>query len=153
MSDKENDLLRNIERMCPKDECAEQIAGRHGVTLKRRQLVYDGGNTRVKYTCPVCRQSTFFCLNYRGHVVESSNDCFIATVAYASADAPQVQRLRAYRDQHLMKRPLGRWLVDQYYAWVGPCCATLVAWGGEPAKRAVRCLLNAWVRRLPHHLD
>jgi isopenicillin-N N-acyltransferase-like protein len=41
--------------------------------------------------------------------------CFIATVAYGTPMAEEIQILREFRDEYLLTNPLGRALVDFYY--------------------------------------
>lgn len=53
------------------------------------------------------------------------NACFVATVAYGSYDAPQVQVLRRYRDTSLARTMHGRAFIRAYYA-LGPHLANLL---------------------------
>lgn len=45
----------------------------------------------------------------------TSNSCFIATAAYGTPMATQIQVLREFRDEYLLTNPMGQALVDFYY--------------------------------------
>ena len=76
--------------------------------------------------------------------------CFVATAAYGTPLAHEVQSLRRLRDRQLLANPIGRALVDAYYRH-GPAAARFIA--PHPELRSwVRGLLTpliAIARRLP----
>ena len=52
--------------------------------------------------------------------------CFIATAVYGNANAPQVQTLREFRDNILIKNSLGRVITDFYYGGAGEKTAAFI---------------------------
>ena len=70
--------------------------------------------------------------------------CIIATVAYGSELAPEVQMLRSFRDQYVMSTFAGRCFMEAfnafYYSW-SPSIAEQLYYS-EPAKAVVRALLQ-----------
>jgi hypothetical protein len=70
--------------------------------------------------------------------------CFIATAAYGSPLAAEVQTLRAFRDEVLERSAVGRWFVSVYYT-LSPPLAALIARSGV-ARAVVRGLLRPVVR-------
>ncbi len=57
---------------------------------------------------------------------KSDSSCFIATAAYGSETASQLDTFRAFRDNALMKSKPGRWLVSTYYS-LSPPVADFIA--------------------------
>lgn len=65
--------------------------------------------------------------------------CFIATAAFGSEMAPEVQSFRDFRNEFLLSNPLGRAFVKTYYKY-SPYYAHLIA-ENEEAKMVVRAAL------------
>lgn len=75
--------------------------------------------------------SNQFCTTFPASAMEvetfiKSGRCFIATAAYRDPKAPQVERLRQFRDRVLKRFSLGRSFVDFYYAHSEPAAEWLM---------------------------
>ena len=70
-------------------------------------------------------------------------DCFVATVAFGGPDAADVQALRAFRDQTLVRYRAGRLFTTAYYRY-GPRLAGIVA-RHAPLRRAAAFTLHRFV--------
>jgi len=81
-----------------------------------------------------------------GDAVSDTWQCFIATAAYGTPLAPELDILRAWRDRSLLPTFWGRQLVRTYYR-VSPPIADLIR-GRESRMRIVRGLIDALIRRL-----
>lgn len=68
------------------------------------------------------------------------SDCFIATAAFGSSTAPQLDILRSFRNQFLLSNTLGRWFVKKYYKY-SPKWAQKIK-RKESAKAFVRATLS-----------
>lgn len=69
--------------------------------------------------------------------------CFIATAAFDSDMAPQVKRLREFRDEYLIGNPAGRFLVKNYYR-LSPPLADFIR-DNETAKNIARGFIQLLV--------
>jgi tetratricopeptide (TPR) repeat protein len=84
--------------------------------------------------------------NYEKLKAASSSSCFIATAAYGSEWAPEVDLLRAWRDESLLPTRAGRHFVALYYRFSPPVAALI---SPRPyARAAVRRLLTPVVHFL-----
>ena len=76
----------------------------------------------------------------------SSPTCFVATAAFGDPFHPDVKALRAFRDNHLVRYSLGRFLVSVYWV-VGPHLASCTK-PKHPHAMVVRFMLAAFVSTL-----
>lgn len=78
------------------------------------------GTVTIRYV-PDNQQITLQCQA----AIASTSGCFIATAAYGSDMAPDVQALRKFRDEKLMTNPAGEKFVEFYYS-VSPPIADVI---------------------------
>lgn len=72
--------------------------------------------------------------------------CFIATEVYGNPDAPEVEKLRDFRDKILRRSKLGKKIIELYYGGLGEGLAQIV--GDFPfSKPAIKKGLDYIARR------
>ncbi len=76
--------------------------------------------------------------------LKTKEGCFIATAVYESDDAPEVVKLRLFRDEILSRNRLGRTFIELYYKF-SPALAVRIA-RNPPLKRALRLFFNRALR-------
>jgi hypothetical protein len=77
--------------------------------------------------------------------------CFVATAAFESEEASELDFLRDYRDLVLMKSLLGRKFISIYYR-IGPIVAQVVS-KSETLRYASRSIIRVIIRLLPKQLN
>lgn len=77
---------------------------------------------------------------------KSSSNCFIATAAYGGPLTNEVEFLRHWRDEYLLKSTGGRLIVGLYYR-ISPPIAYFIS-KSEGRRVLVRNLLNKWIKFL-----
>jgi hypothetical protein len=81
-----------------------------------------------------------------GEQSKKMSNCYIATAVYGGIEAPEVRRLRRWRDETLNKSRFGRRVCALYYKF-SPRLARKLSPSGA-ASRAVRRVLDMFVKRL-----
>jgi hypothetical protein len=131
-------------------------AGRKGAwEVDHANPVSRGGTDYYRNLSPACIEcnrdkSDRTAQSYQRSVDQSStssgNGCFVATAAYGSSLAPEVDRFRVFRDAVLLRRRLGRLFVRAYYALSPPAAA--VVRRSAYFRRTARIFLSVIARRL-----
>ena len=76
------------------------------------------GKATTSTPCAHCKSTIHVAVNSEGKVTKidyTSSGCLIATALYGSSTAPEVRRLRAFRDKQLDAFELGRLFIASYY--------------------------------------
>jgi hypothetical protein len=92
--------------------------------------------------CPQCGGS----VRSEAPLGSAAGGCFVATLVYGDAAAPEVVILRCWRDSVLVRSVPGRAAISAYGA-CGPVAARLLT-GRATALRIVRLVLDAFVRHI-----
>ncbi len=80
------------------------------------------------------------------HGLPTTQPCFIATAAYGTPFAEEIQILRNWRDNYLKKNELGNFFVKFYY-WFSPPIANIIR-DNDNMRKLTRALLNPIVKYL-----
>jgi hypothetical protein len=112
----------------------ESAAGTYGVTLSGLS-----GRTQYDFKAQLMYDSTVIEGNTLQFTSGGGLGCFIATAAYGTPTAEQIDVLRAFRDDVLLKTTVGCEFVDLYYQ-LSPPAADFIA-GHEALRTLVRELM------------
>jgi hypothetical protein len=82
-----------------------------------------------------------------------SDDCFIATAIYGDRYVPQIETLRQYRDNVLMKSVSGRAFVRLYYSGAGREAADFIKENMPSTIPLIRKGLDLLVKEYSRQLD
>lgn len=74
----------------------------------------------------------------------NASNCFIATAAYGTPLSEEIQILRNWRDNYLMKNDLGNFFVKVYY-WFSPPIANIIR-NNDNLRKLTRTILNPIVK-------
>jgi len=135
--------------LCPMCGCPMSIVGRVEKEVTSRMLTKKTTKKvpHLKYQC--AKDKTEFNLNLerRG----GGGGCFIATAAYGTSTAHEINVLRSFRDNVLMKESAGRNFISLYYR-VSPTIAKIIS-KSETLRFATRVLLAPIIKAVKRAID
>lgn len=96
-----------------------------------------------QYICSMCAKMVgekIYCERHVPAPPPQKTGCFIATAAYGSPLAFELDVLRAFRDQRMLRSRIGNVLVSTYYR-ISPPIALIIA-KRQPLKKIVRSCID-----------
>ncbi|KXB02726.1 hypothetical protein AKJ45_03295 [candidate division MSBL1 archaeon SCGC-AAA261F19] len=127
---------------CLKDEIPMEIVGTEIKETEKKKFLFKTTteeHKHLKYECPECGRYYLRDLERR-----RGGGCFIATAAYGSPLAKEINVLRRFRDSYLVHREWGRKAISIYYA-LSPPIAKIIE-RSESLKKLVRAFLTPIVK-------
>ncbi len=122
--------------LCPDDEVPMEIKDVEVREVEKRKFIIKKTTEQhrhLDYECPECGKHFFYDLQ------RERQGCFIATAAFGTPMAEEINVLRRFRDAYLIHRDWGRKLISTYYT-LSPPVADLIS-KSEPLKKLVRTAL------------
>ncbi|KXA91151.1 hypothetical protein AKJ57_02310 [candidate division MSBL1 archaeon SCGC-AAA259A05] len=122
---------------CLEDDAVMDVEGIELREVEKRKFLFGSetvSHQHLKYRCPVCEKYFFHDLEGR-----RGGGCFIATAAFGTPLASEINVLRKVRDSYLIRRNWGKGLVSIYYT-LSPPIAKIIE-RSEPMKKLVRKFL------------
>lgn len=134
--------------LCPEDFTLMETDGTEIREIEESKFLF-GSETKehlhLKYECPECGRYYFHDLEMK------KQGCFIATAAYGTPLAEEINVLRKVRDSYLVHREWGKELVSLYYTLSPPIAEVIEK--SEPLKKLVRTFLKPLVEFFKEKYD
>lgn len=127
--------------LCPDHEIPMEITGVEVKDIEKRQFLFKTtteAHRHLRYECPECGQYFLYDMQ------KERQGCFIATAAYGTPLAEEINVLRKVRDSYLIHRNWGKELVNAYYRLSPPIAKVIEK--SENLKKLVRTFLVPIVR-------
>lgn len=130
--------------ICSDDLTMMDLEGIEIKTVKERGGFLGFGSSEephihLKYTCSKCGGSYHHDMEMR-----RQQGCFIATAAYGTPLAEEINVLRRFRDSYLVRRDWGQKLIQTYYT-VSPPIAEIIG-KSESLRKLVRVMLKPIIK-------
>jgi len=126
--------------LCPQCYKPMEIVGKVDVDVKEKGLVKKGTRSvpHIQYRCPTCG------VEWKESLARRGGGCFIATATFGTPMAHEVNILRRFRDNFLLRNHTGEMFVCSYYKLSPPIARAIKK--SEMLGRVVRILLTPIVK-------
>ena len=126
--------------LCPQCYKPMEIAGKVDVDVEEKGFFKKGTRSvpHIQYRCPTCG------VEWKESLARRGGGCFIATATFGTPMAHEVNILRRFRDNFLLRNRTGEMFVCSYYKLSPPIARAIKK--SEMLGRAVRILLTPIVK-------
>lgn len=119
---------------------------RFQLSCNKCNYIWDTKYNRIPAKCPSCGTRIYGTSRYTvlaEYKKTYSSNCFIATAAYGTPFANEINVLRYWRDNSLLQKSLGRKFVSLYYSFSPPIAIKISE--RNLLKKIIRAFLYPWI--------
>lgn len=150
-----NDLVKGMTNesvSSRKDELVKVFRGSIGATNEAHQRIAQSNLSNTETENANLRLDNLKNVFSHGLKTTESGSCFIATATYGSPQAPEIEILRQFRDEVLLRSKGGQIFVDLYYL-ISPPIAHAISQSIALKKIVRNCLLEPLIKIVSQHID
>jgi len=116
---------------------------RYQLKCNKCYYIWDTKYNRIPAKCPSCGTIIYGNITKYSVLKEYKSGCFIATAAYGTPFANEINVLRYWRDNSLLQKSLGRKFVSLYYSFSPPIAFKINE--RNFLKKIIRAFLYPWI--------